>query len=143
MFRYTKSHGLVSLQFLGVLAIFFSADTSESKNTITDASLSGVNNFSFDAISDLISSLSFSIKKITLANRDRKETEDAKGTKEIIGTTKFVPLPDPFEQEIADNKFKDLEHEKIKHSYVEPQNKDAQAIETETQATNNEFSELK
>ena len=39
--------------------------------------------------------------------------------------------------------FKDLEHKKTKHSYVELQFKDAQTIETETQATNSEFSKLK
>ena len=46
---------------------------------------------------------------------------------------------DPFEQEIVDDLFKDLEHKKTKHPYVEPQVKDAQTIETRTQATDNEF----
>ena len=88
---------------------------------LSHSTLSGANDFNFDAIYDLISSLSFSIKKITLANRDRREVEDAKNAKEIIDTTTFVPLPDPFEQEIADDKFEDLEHKKVKHPYVEPQ----------------------
>ena len=85
IFRYTKSDDLVSIQFLGVLSLFFGAGTRESKNAITElyknlsyATLSGADNFNFNAISDLISSLSFSIKKITLANRDRREVEDAK-----------------------------------------------------------------
>ena len=51
--------------------------------------------------------------------------------------------PDPFDQEIVDDLFKDWEHKKTKHPYVEPQVKDAQTIETRTQATNNEFLELK
>ena len=70
MFRYTKSHGLVSIQFLGVLSLFFGAGTRESKNAITElyknlsyATLSGADNFNFNAISNRISSLSFSIKK--------------------------------------------------------------------------------
>ena len=70
MFRYTKSHGLVSMQFLGVLGTFFGAGVRETKDTITElcknlfyASLSGANDFNFDAISELISRLSFSIKK--------------------------------------------------------------------------------
>ena len=74
MFRYTTSHGLVFLQFLGVLSIFFVARTRESKNTITElyknlpyATLSGANDFNFDAVSGLRSSLSFSIKNNTLA----------------------------------------------------------------------------
>ena len=66
-----------------------------------------------------------------------------KKAKEIIDSTKFVELPDPVEQEIVDDLFKDLEHKKTKHSYVELQFKDAQTIETETQATNSEFSKLK
>ena len=51
--------------------------------------------------------------------------------------------PDPSEQEIVDDLLKDLEHKKIKHPYVEPQVKDAQTIETETQTTNCEFLKLK
>ena len=55
----------------------------------------------------------------------------------------FVDLPNPFEQEIVDNLFKDFEHQKTKHPYVEPQVKDAQTIETETETTNSEFPKLK
>ena len=80
MFRYTKSHGLVSMHFLGVLGIFFGAGVKESKNSITQlykylsyATLSDTNNFNFHAISNLVSMLSFSIKKSTLANRDRRK----------------------------------------------------------------------
>ena len=101
--------------------------------------LSGSNNFNFDVFSDFISRLSFSIKKSTLASIDRKEIEDAQKAKEIIDSTTFVELPDPFEQEIVNALFKDLEHKKRKHPYVEPQVKDAQSTETETQATNSEF----
>ena len=71
MFCYTKSHGLVSIQFLGVLGIFLGAGAKESKNAINEldenlsyATLSGANNFNFDAISDLIGRLSFSIKSL-------------------------------------------------------------------------------
>ena len=70
MFRYTKSHGLVSIQFLSVLSLYFGAGTRESKNEIAElhknlsyATLSGADNFNFDAIFDIISSLSFSVKK--------------------------------------------------------------------------------
>ena len=52
-------------------------------------------------------------------------------------------LTNPFEQEIVDNLFKDFEHKKTKHPYVEPQVKDAQTIETETETTNSEFPKLK
>ena len=42
-------------------------------------------------------------KKSNLANRDRREKEDAKNEREKIDTTTFVELPDPFEQEIDDD----------------------------------------
>ena len=140
-----KSHGLVSMQFLGVHGIFFGAKVKESKNAITElyqnlpyATLSGAN---FDAISDLVTKLSFSIKKSTLANRDRRKKEDAK--ENVIDTTTFKELPDLFEQEIVDDLFKDLQHKKTKHPYVKPQVKDAQTIEIETQTTNCKFLKLK
>ena len=142
-----KSHGLVSMQFLGVHGIFFAAEVKESKNAITElyqnlpyATLSGANNFNFDAISDLVTKLSFSIKKSTLANRDRREKEDAK---ENVIDTAFKELPDLFEQETVDDLFKDLEHKKTNNPYVEPQVKDAQTIEIETQTTNCKFLKLK
>ena len=78
-----------------------------------------------------------------MANIDRKEVEHAKIAKEIVDSTTFVKLPDPFEQEIVDNLFKDLEHKKKKFPHVERQVKYAQTIETETQVTNSEFSKLK
>ena len=110
IFRKTRSHGFVSIQFLGVLGIFFGAGVKESRNAITElyknllySTLSRGSDFNFDAISEFIGTLSFSIKKSTLANRDRKEAEDAKKAREIIDTTTFVELPDPYEQEILDS----------------------------------------
>ena len=61
----------------------------------------------------------------------------------MIYTTTFAESPDPFEQGIVDDFFKNLEHKKTKHPYVELQVKDAQTIEAETQTTNSEFSKLK
>ena len=57
----------------------------------------------------LLANYVFSIKKSTLANRDRSEKEDTKKAKEVIDTTTFVELPDPLEQEIVDDLFKDLD----------------------------------
>ena len=103
--------------------------------------MSGANNFNFDVISDLVTNLSFSIKKSTLANRDRRKKENAK--KNVTDTTTFKELPDLFEQEIVDDLFKDLQHKKTKHPYVKPQVNDAQTIEIETQTTNCKFLKLK
>ena len=69
MFRDKNSHGLVSLQFLDALGIFFGLDTFVPKNAITELyknlsyeNLSGARNLEFDDISDLLSGLSFMIK---------------------------------------------------------------------------------
>ena len=151
MSGHKKSHGLVSIRFLGVLAFFFfGVGVREMKNAITElyknlsyATLSSTNDSHFDATSEFISRLSFSIKKSTLANRYREEIEDAEKAKEIINKTTFVELPNPSEQEIVDELFKDLEHKKTKHSHVESWLEDVETIEIETQAVNDEFSELK
>ena len=80
MFPYTSSHGLISIQFLVALGIFFGAGVKETKNAITElykilsyASLSGTRDFNFDAIFEFISRLSLSIKKSTLTKKDRKK----------------------------------------------------------------------
>ena len=98
--------------------MFFGAGVKESGNSIFELyrnlsylTLSGGSNFNYDAVSDFIGKLSFPIKKSTLANRDRKEIEDAEKAKEIIDTT-FVDLPDLFQQEILDTLFTDTEHKK-------------------------------
>ena len=69
MFRDKNSHGLVSLQFLDALGIFFGLDTFVPKNAIIELyknlsyeTLSGARNLEFDDISDLLSGLSFMIK---------------------------------------------------------------------------------
>ena len=44
-----------------------------------------------------------------------------KKEEEIIDSTTFVLLPNPFEQDLIDDQFEnDLEHKKIEHLYVEP-----------------------
>ena len=83
------------------------------------------------------------IKGSTLLKRDKRELEDAQKAKEIIDKTKFVDKRDPFEQELINNFFKELEHKKTQYPYVEPQVQDPQTIETETQAVNDEFAQLK
>ena len=55
----------------------------------------------------------------------------------------FREKPDPFEQEHIDDIFKEVWQKKTKHPYVQSQVQDAQAIETETQAINDELAQLK
>ena len=51
-------------------------------------------------------------------------------------------MPEKFEEKVKQDLFKDLEHKKIEHPYVEPQVQDAEAIEIETKKENEEFDDL-
>ena len=69
MLKDIPSHGLVSLQFLSALGIFFGIDISILKMAITELyrnlsyrTLSGGGDFSFDSVSDLTSGIIFKIK---------------------------------------------------------------------------------
>ena len=104
MFKDTPSHGLVSLQFLSALGIFFGLDMNIPKIAITELyrnlsyeTLSGARDFSFDSVSDLTSGISFKIKGLTLSNRDRQEKEDGISLEKINEDTTFVELLDQFE----------------------------------------------
>ena len=101
--------------------------------------LSGATDFSFDSVSNLTSGINFKIKELTLSNRNRKEKEDEISLGKINEDTTFVELPDQFEEDLIDYLFKDLEHKKTEHPYVEPQIQDAAKIETETKNANDEF----
>ena len=85
MFKDTSSLGLVSLQFLCALGIFFRIDKSIPKSAITELyknlsyeTLSSARDLYFQAVSDLILEVNFQIKRSTLLNRKRKEEEDNK-----------------------------------------------------------------
>ena len=68
------------------------------------------------------------IKQSTLANIKTKE-EDEKRIQEIEKTRNFLEKPDEFSEEVIDGLFKDLEHKKVEHPYVEPQAQDAETKE--------------
>ena len=146
MFKNKPSHGLVLPQFLCALGIFFGIDLNITEMAITAlyrnlwyGTLSGATDFSFDSVSNLTSGINFKIKELTLSNRNRKEKEDEISLGKINEDTTFVELPDQFEEDLIDYLFKDLEHKKTEHPYVEPQIQDAAKIETETKNANDEF----
>ena len=149
IFRDTKSHGVVSLHFLCSVGIFFCLWPSIPKYAHTELyqnfsyeTLSGTRNHEFESVSDLIGELSFFIKQSTLANIKRKEKDDEKSLQEIEKICNFVEKPDEFSEEVIDGLFKDLEHKKVQHPYVEPQVQDAETIERETKNENDEFLDL-
>ena len=71
------------------------------------------------------------IKQSTLANIKTKE-EDENRIQEIEKTRNFLEKPDEFSEEVIDGLFKDLEHKKVEHPYVEPQAQDAETKERAT-----------
>ena len=83
MFKDTNSHGLISLQFLCVLGIFFWVDIFIPKSAIAELyknlsyeNLSGPRDLDFQAVSDLILELNFEIRPSTLLNKKRKEEDN-------------------------------------------------------------------
>ena len=85
MFKDTNFNGLVSLQFLLEIGIFFGFDVSIPKRTIKELykNLSyeifrGARVIEFDAVSDLVEELSFKIKRSTLSNRDKEKKNKTK-----------------------------------------------------------------
>ena len=135
MFKDTQSHGLVSIQYLCALGIFFELGISIPKNALTELyknlsyeTLSGARDLKFEAISDLVAEISFQIKKSSLLNIKRKEEHDKDSSLDIKKSDKF-------EKEVEEDFFEDLEHEKTQHPYVEPQVPDAETIEIETKKT--------
>ena len=86
LFKYAKSHGIVSLHFLCLLGVFLVFDPL-SQNALTELyqnlsyeTLSRTRNHKFESVCDFISELSFFINRSTLANIIKKE----EGDKEVL-----------------------------------------------------------
>ena len=119
MFKDTISYGLVSLQFLCALGIFFWVDKSILKSAITELyknllyeTLGGARDLGFQVLSDLISKVSFQIKRSTLLNR-KKEEEDNESNLKIKEERDFFEQPHQFQEEVVEDVFKSLEHTKL------------------------------
>ena len=71
--------------------------------------LSGARDLDFQAVSDLISEVSFQVKRSTLLNRKRKEEEDESILK-IKEKRDLFEQPDQFGEELLVELFKPLDH---------------------------------
>ena len=149
MFKNTQSHGLVSIQFLCALGIFFGLNISIPKYALMELdknlsyeTLSGARDLEFEAISDLVGEISFQIKNSTLLDIKRKEEQDKESSLDIKKSHDFFGEPKKFEKELKEDLYKDLEHEKIEHPYIEPQVQDAETTEKETKKEDDEFFDL-
>ena len=80
IFKDTKSHGIVSVQLLLALNLFFfGGDASLSKDTMTELyknlsfeTLCGNQNTEFEKVSDLTAHINFTMKHSILSNIDKK-----------------------------------------------------------------------
>ena len=130
MFKDMKFHGLVYIQFLCALGIFFGLHISIPKYAITKLyknlsyeTLSGERDLEFEAISDLIGEMSFKIKNSTLSNIKRKLEQDKESNLDIKRSHDFFEEPtesEKFKEELEEDLYKDLEHKKIEEPYFEP-----------------------
>ena len=84
LYKNTKSHGLVSLPFLGLIQYYLKEnDQSLIKNAISELYynvsfevLSWAGNFNFTAVSDLTARLSVILKQAELRNLELREIEN-------------------------------------------------------------------
>ena len=128
MFKDTKSHGLVFIQFLCALGIFFGLHISIPKYAITELyknlsyeTLKGERDLEVEAISDLIGEMSFKIKNLTLSNVKRKAEQDKECSLDIKKSHNFFEEPEKFKEELEEHMYKDLDHKKTEEPCVEPQ----------------------
>ena len=77
LFKNTKSHGIVSLPFLGLIQYYLEENdhcliknaTTELYCNLSYMTLSGTRDFKFDAVSDLIARLSILLTHAALGNK--------------------------------------------------------------------------
>ena len=97
MFRDTNSHGLISVQFICALGVFFGVNIeiiqiniSELYQNLSYETLSGAKDFEYNSISDIVTELSYQIKTSTLQNRKRQREDDIRQMKKLIMTIVFL-----------------------------------------------------
>ena len=91
----------------------------------------------------LLANYVFSIKKSTLAKRDRREKEDTKKQKKSLIQQRLWNYLIRLNKKLSMIYLRSYNIRKKTHPYVELQVKDAQTIGTETQTTNSELLKLK
>ena len=130
LFKNTNSHGVVSVPFPGLLFHYFHDEhklglvkyaTTELYKNLSYTTLSGARPLDFQAISNLIGELSFSIKSFTVQNERQKEIQMKKIVKTINDGRIFNPvINDPLDDVIEIMDQPNPEHKKTTFPYVEP-----------------------
>ena len=154
MFKDTESHGLVSVQFLLALNLFFGRDIQLSKDTVTDLYkslslkiLSRERQAEFDKMAKLTTHINFNMKYSIVANIDDQgkaikiNNENAKDNYEFF---KKPSDEDDFKHEIVEDILKDeqYEHKKVETPYLEPTLQDAATIHDQIKKEIDDFLQL-
>ena len=130
--------------FLGFISIPKYSITELYKR-LSYETLSGERGLEFEAISNLISEMSFKIKNSTFSNIKRKAEQDKESSLDIKKSHGFFEEPiesEEFKEELEEDLHKDLENTKIEEPYVEAQVQGAEKIEKETKKEDKEFCDL-
>ena len=132
MFKDTESHGLVSVQFLSTLNLFFGGDIQLSKDTITELhknfsleTLSHERQTEFEKISGLTAHINFKMKHSILTKVNDQDKAIKTNKENVKDTYEFFKKPfdeDDFECKFVEDILKDepYEHKKVETPYVEP-----------------------
>ena len=152
LFKNTNSHGVVSVPFLGLLFHYFHDEhklglvkyaTTELYKNLSYTTLSGARPLDFQAISNLIGELSFSIKSFTVQNERQKEIQMKKIVKTINDGRIFNPvINDPLDDVIEIMDQPNPEHKKTTFPYVEPTVQLPDEIEKAQKAINGNNADL-
>ena len=152
LYRNTKSRGLVSLPFLGLIQYYLEENNQNLiKNAISELyynlgyeTLSGARNFNFDVVSDLTETLSFLLKHASLGNKKLREIENESLAKKINDGRTFEPKrKDPLDDVFEIIDLPDVQHKKIMHPYVEPTVQIADEIDKTQEIIDTDFIDLK
>ena len=99
--------------------------------------------FQFDAISDLTARSSILLKHATLRNKRLRETENKQITEKINEERMFEPkIEDPLDDVLDIINMPDLEHKKSMFLYVERTLKTADEIDTNQEKIDKDFIDL-
>ena len=154
MFKDTESHGLVSVQFLSALNLFFGRDIQRSKDTTTELhknfsleTLSHEWQIEFEKISGLTAHINFKMKHSIITNIGDQEKAIKTNNENVKDTYEFFKKPsdeDDFEREIVEDILKDepYEHKKVETTYVELTVQDAATIGNQIKKEINDFLQL-
>ena len=128
LFKNTKSHGIVSLPFLGLIQYYLEENdhsliksaTTELYYNLSYMTLSGARDFKFDAVSDLTARLSILLKHANLRNKKMREIENEVMAKKINDDRIFEPkIEDLLDDVIEIIDQPDPEHKKSMYPYDE------------------------